>query len=104
MVLTDKERIENINSLNKIAGDLMRFAHEIRSAKRVIRIGPGEIAASLLVHPVRTECAPSKATLNKDSSGPTKSAFYSRCEHKLPTYRVSVQQIRCVTSGEVFVG
>lgn len=104
MVLTDRQRIEYINDLNKIAGDLMSFVHEVRSAKRVIKIGPGEIAASLLVHPVRTERAPSKAMFNKDSSGPTKSAFYSRCEHKLPTYRVNVQQVRCVNSGEVFVG
>jgi len=102
--LTDKERIKYIDNLNHIAGVLMSFAHEIRQAEKVIRVGPGEIAAGLLVHPVSSERSKSKMMLSRDSSGPEESAFFSRCEHKLPMYRVSVQQVRCPKSGEVFVG
>jgi hypothetical protein len=103
--LTDKERIEYINVLNKFAGDLMVFAHEIRRAEKVIRVGPGEISSGIVVHPTLTTEVKDTLKRAKDSTGyPEKSVFYSRCEHKLLVYRVRVQQITCSDSGEVFVG
>ena len=104
MVLTDKERLDYINNLNKVAGVLATFTQEIRRAEKVIRIGPGEMAAGILVHPVFTERINSALKLHKDSSSLAERSLYSRCEHRLPTYRVSVQQVRCLKSGEVFVG
>jgi len=104
MVLTNKERIEYINNLNKIAGDLISFVHEVRFAERVIKIAPGEIASGFVVHPTLTTEIKNSIKFCKDSTGPEKSVFYSRCEHKLPVYRVQIRQIRCVNSGEVFVG
>jgi len=94
--LTDKERIDYIDNLNHAAGVLMSFAHEIRQAEKVIRVGPGEIAASLLVHPVGPE-------QTSDSEKERGVAFYTRCQHRIPQYRVQVRQLRCLTSGEVFV-
>ncbi len=102
--LTDKERIEYIDNLNHIAGMLMSFAHEIRQAEKVIRVGPGEIASGIVVHPTLTTKINNSLKSTKDSTGPEKSVFYTRCEHKLLVYRVRVQQIMCSDSGEVFVG